>query len=537
MSLTRASLSMIGWNGPFTISDDTTITGDVFIGEGQVITVAPGKTLTFSGFFTAGPYPVFSAGSSVKFNEGVTTEVFPEWWSGEFGAAVSSAFSSIKDVGGKITFTKSHNCTTPINATGCHRGMIWEGRGNSGSGVPTVTIAFAHSGVGFDCSDSEHFIFQNINFKGGPLAQTTSPTVFPSVGFLFARNSVGSGCGKHSMTNVVFDYWSVFQIAALYTYGAEEMIYINCHFRNKNAVGGGQVAVITSANAFSVSSPNITIATGVQSNTVHKFIGGAMTQEGIGTSNVLYLEGVGELSVDGGLFFGYGCRSLFYLDNTHQAALYVASFRNIRQELDSSYVFYANGVNTGISYSPYNITVENNRFAQTSGSGQYFLYADNGVTLYDWTIRNNTSPGILNAQNIRLSNIDFSDTIVTRAGGNVESTILKSNEAVTTINGGFLTSQFYGQAYGGLAFTGVQSTYQPPIGTLTLSAGTSTAITAVPYIKSNARVFLMPTNSGAAGLASVYVSAITAGTGFTITHSSAAGTETFNYFIVNTQLT
>lgn len=536
MGLTRASLSMVGYNGPMTITDDMTIAGDVFVGEGQVITVSPGKTLTFSGFFMAGPYPVFSAGSDVKFNEGVTTEVFPEWWDGEFGAAVSSAFASIKDVGGKIVFTKSHNCTTPINATGCHRGMIWEGRGNSGSGVPTVTIAFAHTGVGFDCSDSEHFNFQNICFKGGPLAQTSAPTVFPSVGLLFARNAAGSGCGKHSMINVVFDYWSVFQIAALYTYGAEEMIYINCHFRNKNASGGGQVVVITSANAFGVASPFITLGTGIQSNTVHKFIGGAMTQEGTNTSNVLYLEGVGELSVDGGLYFGSGCRSLFYLDNTHQSALYASSFRNMRQEIDLSYAFYVNGVNTGVAYSPYNIAVENNRFAQASGSGQYFLYADDGVTLYDWSIRNNTSPGILNVQNIRLSDIDFPDTVVTRAGGNVESTILKSNEGVTTIGGGFLTSQFYGQAYGALAFTGVQSTYYAPIGTLTLSAGTSTAITAIPYIKANAKVFLMPTNSGAAGLASVYVSAITAGTGFTITHSSAAGTETFNYFIVNTQL-
>lgn len=72
-------------------------------------------------------------------------------------------------------------------------------------------------------------------------------------------------------------------------------------------------------------------------------------------------------------------------------------------------------------------------------------------------------------------------------------------------------------------------------GTFTLSAGASTTV-AQPMIQSNSTVSLTPTNAAATNLqrtSGLYVSAIVAGTSFTVTTGtgSAAGTETFSYTI------
>lgn len=65
---------------------------------------------------------------------------------------------------------------------------------------------------------------------------------------------------------------------------------------------------------------------------------------------------------------------------------------------------------------------------------------------------------------------------------------------------------------------------------VTLSAGTTTAV-AWDGMSADHRVFVTPSNSAAAALAP-YVSAITAGTGFTLTHGTAAGTETYHCLII-----
>lgn len=65
---------------------------------------------------------------------------------------------------------------------------------------------------------------------------------------------------------------------------------------------------------------------------------------------------------------------------------------------------------------------------------------------------------------------------------------------------------------------------------ITLTAGTSTVI-AWDGMSAEHRVSLTPTSSAAAAL-SPYVSARTAGTGFTLTHGAAAGTETFDCIII-----
>lgn len=65
---------------------------------------------------------------------------------------------------------------------------------------------------------------------------------------------------------------------------------------------------------------------------------------------------------------------------------------------------------------------------------------------------------------------------------------------------------------------------------ITLTAGTTTSVTWAG-MSADHRVSITPTNSAAAAL-SPYVSARTAGTGFTLTHGAAGGTETFDCLII-----
>jgi len=66
--------------------------------------------------------------------------------------------------------------------------------------------------------------------------------------------------------------------------------------------------------------------------------------------------------------------------------------------------------------------------------------------------------------------------------------------------------------------------------TVTLSAGTSTVVSWTG-MSADHRVFITPRTSAAAAL-SPYVSARTAGTGFTLTHGAAGGTETFDCLVI-----
>ena len=80
MSLTRVSQSMIGYNGVTSITTNTTITEDLYIGSGQIFNVSGGATLTFSGAFDAGLYQIFTGTGEVKFDIGSVSRVCPEWW-------------------------------------------------------------------------------------------------------------------------------------------------------------------------------------------------------------------------------------------------------------------------------------------------------------------------------------------------------------------------------------------------------------------------------------------------------------------------
>ncbi len=68
------------------------------------------------------------------------------------------------------------------------------------------------------------------------------------------------------------------------------------------------------------------------------------------------------------------------------------------------------------------------------------------------------------------------------------------------------------------------------ISQITLSSGTTTVVTN-DYVTNEAAILLMPKNSAAAAL-SPYVSARSEGVSFTLTHATAAGTETYDALVI-----
>lgn len=69
-------------------------------------------------------------------------------------------------------------------------------------------------------------------------------------------------------------------------------------------------------------------------------------------------------------------------------------------------------------------------------------------------------------------------------------------------------------------------------GSITLTAGTTTSV-ANTAVLSASQLWLQPTSAAGAALSSQpWVSATTPGTGFTLTHSAAAGTETYQYLFI-----
>lgn len=64
--------------------------------------------------------------------------------------------------------------------------------------------------------------------------------------------------------------------------------------------------------------------------------------------------------------------------------------------------------------------------------------------------------------------------------------------------------------------------------TATLTSGT-TSVIADTNVQTGDKIFLQATDSAGAALTDVFVDTIVDGTSFTINHSTAAGTEVFNY--------
>jgi len=202
-------------------------------------------------------------------------------------------------------------------------GILFQGDAGS-SDKPC--IVFDHNGHCFDLTGANCITFKDINI-------TTDASNFPKTCFFLARNSSGGSAGHHVFINV--QVIGGFTAATLYNYGSEDDKYFGCRFENTSGTSGAAVAVISSANRYSLISTFQTIATGSQSCIDHQFFGGEFfnhTQDTAG--DVFYLDAADGVKIVGPWMcctdptatvplppgsIGAG-RSLIYVDGTNGAS-------------------------------------------------------------------------------------------------------------------------------------------------------------------------------------------------------------------------
>lgn len=91
--------------GEYSITENRTVTTTVVPPKGVTYNVEAGKTLTFSGSFSAGLYPVFTGDGSVVFGAGAVKECCPAWF-GIGAAAESKARSAIAAITWPVVYQR-----------------------------------------------------------------------------------------------------------------------------------------------------------------------------------------------------------------------------------------------------------------------------------------------------------------------------------------------------------------------------------------------------------------------------------------------
>jgi hypothetical protein len=420
--------------GTYTISADKTVTTYLRPPKGVVYSIATGKTLTINGPFEAGLYQVFNCVGTGKVVFGNPTKVYAAWFysgTGDYAPAINSAIASIKAVGGKVVFDRAAELTTPIDATLVRSGVTFEGTSPGifeGTGLGVI-LTFKHTGIGFDCTGSIGLTFRDFTIKGH--ASTT-----PKVGFLLARETVGSGAGSHKFFNVQTEYGSKFSIATLYSYGSEVNDYFSCYFINSYT--GGKTFYSTAYNTIHpVTSSFVTIASGAKSNSVTNIYSGYYGNWGGATSDLFYFDSVEDFHVYGGFWFNAQAaangRSYVYVDTTNTASA-IVSIDGVRGEPGTYAPEYGVFFSDDVARIHQNWSISNNRFDCKTN----VVYASANSTLTEFYYKNNvdtTGLGV-SVKNLTNSNVDVgTSTFTVRASGVPTGCYIMGNLTAITLTG------------------------------------------------------------------------------------------------------
>ena len=238
--------------------------------QGGMLTPNAGVTVAVNSpdHITASPRQQITggAGNLVFINPG---RVYPEWWGAkgdgttDDSAALQKAIDSYLGKGLVIELRSHYLVNSNIDITN-RDGIVIEGIGlsvGSGIGATGAVVTVNHAGIGFDLTGSDWLTLRDftIQTKSG-----TSPTYL----MLLARASDGDQAGNHRFERMMFYDWNNnIANALVYNYGSEVNDWDNCFF----GVNGEPAIVITQRNVDSVSSPNVTIATGAQSTLENAF--------------------------------------------------------------------------------------------------------------------------------------------------------------------------------------------------------------------------------------------------------------------------
>lgn len=364
---------------------------------------------------------------------------------------------------GILLVTSPLNCTEPAGGTQNGWRIVNIGQMFSG-GAPVGVIHARHNGVAvFDCSGAFRVSFEGV-------CVTTDSSTYPKTCWLLARNSVGSSLFHNFRETFVNGKFSV---AVLYNYGAEDIDLDANHWYNGAGDAGACVVVITANNFFRgtsafLTSPFITILTGVASSIGHTFVGGeyALTNTSA-TGDVFYIEGgVSNFRFYGGWMMcsgGVAGHSYVYNDNTNGPALR-STIHQLKTE--NSATVPVHGLIFGPVASPSNNapvswTIQDSYFNTTT---DILAAATAGCFGFDFTLLNNSTlgnqsiswPGTLSD-----SFINFAGTItITTSQRNVIWGAL-TNITITTRTNDVITDTFSGAVLpsGRLGLFGATATY------------------------------------------------------------------------------
>jgi hypothetical protein len=357
-------------------------------------------------------------------------------------AAFNAAFKVANLLGCAVRWgaTAPYRLNSPVNCTQM-RGVIAydESAGKLSNGVPSVIIA--HTGHGFDLAASTEMSFHDI------CANNLSGTV-PKTLFFMARNAAGSGAGIHRFYNIRTDANARFENIT-YNYASEETNWTDCLFYQNQP--GSIIANHNGTNPSGYSSTFVTIATGSQSNVVHRYRGCTFFQLGnSGSTNesIFQLSSVGNLScVDGSFYNPHG---LAYVNVVGTGATFDIDFTNMRGEDDGAnlclygYIIQTTGT-TGASAHT-NWTFKNCR-----AIAGIFLYLGDAAEMVgmDITVCAATSGTVLSAYLMSYSRVMHGNSIVTgRAGGAIQSNTFMGNRAQVTLSGTHILNTGFDQTLG-----------------------------------------------------------------------------------------
>lgn len=378
---------------------------------------------------------------------------------------MSTAFSTAFQVAGK-TYALGSPATTypgacsvrwgatglyllanPVNCTGIRGVVAYDETSGNGSSSPQG-ITIGHSHHGFDLSGSTELSFYNLTATtaGGIVAQTL---------FFMARNSSGSGAGLHRFCNIRTPTTATFT-NVFYSYGSEENIYLNCEIYN--AQPGSTCFNHNCTNTSGYSSSFITIATGSQSNSVHRHSGGGyfnLGNSGSGNEVVFQLEGCANFTYRDGLWYCPNGLAYVRVVGTGIASAFL-TFDSIRGEPGSTHPSYGvdvvstgtTGVNAHVFWAFNNVY---------SDSGAELLNFASTAEIQNLTMRacGGTSGKLLSVYNMSHSVVEHGTALVTgQAGGTVQSNFFVGSRSDITLGGSDITNLFADTGAGRFGVTG-----------------------------------------------------------------------------------
>ncbi len=438
---------------------------------GNVVTLG-GYNLTVNSQPEAGPFRWINQNSTGRFKMGVVGTTRASWFysgTGDVGPALSSAAQAFSSLyAGEVLVDISGTATTVIDWT-CLHGIQFQGfAGDAPQGG--ASIVGSHAGIVFDCAGAASCTYRDFVFGGD---STTTPTV----GFFFSRTSTPASNGDQiKLFNIRTDAGvtdTSFSVAPIYSYGSEIFAAYSCAFRNREA--GGKNMVFTANNINSITSANVTVETGSQSNTVINLYDMSLYCYGGGNSDNLYLEGASDFKLYGGFFYNTtgsaDGRAYIYMDTTNEPSQHV-SIDGVRCETGANRASY--GVYAGdTAANLYSLKLSNSRFNCETATIKfhdnvtpYFLTVDNSV------YENNSGVADINGKDFQYPVIDYYGTFTasgTVTRGNVRSTAL----SITTESEGVTLNRASGlmtSAYGFVRNRGTVAAIDFAVGDLTTDA-------------------------------------------------------------------